>query len=296
MRNVVDFLLLAALWGASFLFIRIAAPEFGPIAMLELRVIIASLFLYGLLMVKGKQAAMWNNIRPLFVVGMLNSAIPFALFGYAMLVLSAGFGSIINATTPMFAALVAFFWLKDRLTYAGVLGLVIGFIGVIVLVWGKGGLTLGGTGIAIAAALVASFSYGVSANYAKRYVSHVDPLPISAGTQITAATVMLPFALWMWPTHEASHAAWISVTLLGIACTGIAFILYYRLVSVWGVPKTATVTFLIPVFGMIWGNLFLGEQVTMSMLTGCAIIILGTAMATGRIFSHNWLAKKTVQP
>ncbi len=280
-RDVIELLILAAIWGSSFLLMRIAAPEFGPVPLIFIRVAIAMVFLLIVLRVRGDLASLKGNNRHFTVVGVLNSAIPFTLFAFATLSLTAGFTSVLNASVPLFGAIVAYFWLKDRLTVARVLGLVVGFLGVTVLVWGKISFKDGGSGWAIIAGLTASFSYGIAANYTKRHLSGVNPFANATGSQIAATILMLPLALIYWPDTMPSLKSWFSVLLLGIACTGIAYILFFRLIAHVGPAKAVSVTYLIPAFGMVWGLLFLEESITGNMIAGCLVILLGTALATG---------------
>jgi drug/metabolite transporter (DMT)-like permease len=293
--NVVQLLFLAALWGGSFLFIRVGVPELGVAPLMALRVGIGALFLLGMLVMRrsGSEAlaTMRKHAWPLFVVGILNSAAPFCLFAYAELTLSAGVTSVINATTPLFGAVVAYFWLKDRLSSLRIAGLAIGFAGVVALVWdqvgaqGAGASGTGGTATALAAlaALGASASYGIAASYTKRHLMGVDSLTVAAGTMIAATAVLLPFAVYWWPSAHVSGAAWGSALALGIACTGIAYMVFYRLIAMVGPARAITVTFVIPVFGILWGAVFLAEHVSPGMVRACAAILIGTALATGVI-------------
>ncbi|MEO7761426.1 MAG: DMT family transporter [Casimicrobiaceae bacterium] len=280
-RDAVDLLLLAMLWGGSFLFMRIAAPEFGPIPMVQTRVVVAALFLLVLLQREGRMSEMIANWRGIAFVGLVNSAIPFTLFSYAILSITAGFASILNTTSPLFGAVIAFVWLGERLPRLRVVGLVVGFAGVAVLVGGKPSFQAGGEGWAIVLALAASLSYGIGPNYMKRNLAGVSALSIATGSQIAAAVIVLPLALVWWPDQVPSAGAWGAAIALGVACTGLAYLLYFRLIANIGPTRAIAVTFLIPAFGMLWGGLFLGEPVTFAMLAGCAVILLGTALATG---------------
>ncbi len=279
-RDLIDFLLLAALWGASFLFTRIAAPAFGPFAIADLRTAIAAVVLLALLAWRGGVPELAPNAPRLLLLGAFNSAIPFVLFAYAALSITAGLAAILNATVPLFAALVAWLWLRDRLTWLQWLGLAIGFAGVLWLSAGSANFTPGGGGWAIAAALVASVSYAISGNLAKRYFAHLRPLSVAAGSQIAAAVLLLPFTIVNWPAVAPRALDWFAVIALGVFCTGLAYALYFRLISRIGPTKTMAVTFLIPAFAMLWGALFLAEEVTALMLAGCAVILAGTALAT----------------
>jgi len=280
-RDGSDLVLLAALWGGSFLFMRMAVPEFGALAMVEVRTLVAAVFLFALLHRRGLAPEMMRAWRGIAFVGFVNSAIPFVLFAYAMLSISAGFGSILNATSPLFGAVVAFAWLRERLPATRVAGLAIGFAGVALLVLTKPSFAAGGESWAIALALAASLSYGIGPNYIKRNLGGVSALSIATGSQIAASIFVLPLALSAWPVQPPSLLAWAAATALGVACTGVAYILYFRLIANVGPTRAIAVTFLIPAFGMLWGALFLHEPVTLGMVAGCAVILFGTALAVG---------------
>lgn len=290
--HVVQLLVLAALWGASFLFIRVGVTEFGVAPLMALRVSIGAIVLLIMLALRGTPRASIATLReravPLFVVGVLNSAAPFCLFAFAELTLSAGTTSVINATTPLWGALVAFVWLKDRLTPLRTLGMLIGFSGVVSLVWGQidtshGALAPSASTQALAAlaATGAAMFYGVAASYTKRHLTGVDSLTIATGSMIGGSLALIPFAVASWPAGPISLHAWGAVLSLGVACTGVAYLIFFHLINVAGPARAITVTFVIPVFGILWGALFLNEQVNAGMLEGCAIVLVGTALATG---------------
>jgi drug/metabolite transporter (DMT)-like permease len=189
--------------------------------------------------------------------------------------------AILNATAPLFGAAIAFFWLRERLPALRIAGFLVGFAGVAILVGGKPSFQAGGDGWAVVAILAATLSYGVGPNYTKRNLSRVSVLTVATGSQVAAAIVLLPFAFFTWPGALPSPAAWAAAIALGVACTGFAYILYFRLIANVGPTRALAVTFLIPPFGMLWGALFLHEPVTAGVLAGCAVILLGTALATG---------------
>jgi drug/metabolite transporter (DMT)-like permease len=280
-RDAIELSVLAALWGASFLFMRVAAPELGPVALIALRVAIAALFLVPALALRGGFSQLRGRLVPVLVVGVINSALPFCLLAYATLSLTAGLASILNATSPLWGALVAHLWLGDRLDRSRASGLLVGFAGVVFLVWGKASFRAGGAGLAVLAAMVATLSYGIAASYAKRRLAGVAPLAVAAGSQLAAAIVLLPLAAALWPRHAVSARAWGAVVALGIGCTAIAYVLYFRLIAHVGAARAIAVTFLVPAFAVLWGALFLGESLTLRMLAGAAIVLAGTALATG---------------
>jgi drug/metabolite transporter (DMT)-like permease len=292
LRQLLELVVLAALWGASFLFMRIGAPEMGPVGLIAIRTLVAGLFLLPFLFFYNGHRGVRRHVPAIALVGVIGSAMPFALIAYATLTVTAGYASILNATTPMFGALVAWIWLGDRLKPSGIIGLLIGFAGVFVLVWGRGEMPTLQLGTAVAAALTATLLYALAATTTKRYLAEVHPLTLATLSQLFAAASLLPLALFAVPEQMPSVKAWWSVVLLGIASTGIAYVIYFKLISQVGPTKTLTVTYLIPVFGLFWGWLFLEEQISLSMVAGCLLILLGVVLTTGLIFNNRRSVKQ----
>jgi len=286
-RDLVDLMLLAALWGGSFMFMRVAAPEFGPVALALVRVAVAAVFLLSALAWLGRLGGLRARAVPLAVVGTINSALPFVLFAYATLTLTAGAAAVMNATTPMWGALIAWLWLREPLGAARAAGLAVGFAGVVLLAGGGAGACTGakaGTqAAATAAALAAAASYGVAASYARRRLADADPLLIAAGSQVAATLVLAPLAALFWPPQPMSGFAWASAVVMGVASTGWAYVLYFRLIGRVGPARAMTVTYLVPLFAVLWGALLLGERPTAAMLAGGLVVLAGTAIATGVI-------------
>jgi drug/metabolite transporter (DMT)-like permease len=283
---VADFVMLAAIWGSSFLFMRISAVEFGPLPTAALRVAIASLFLFPIVWWRGLLPDLRRNWKRIFVIGLLNSGIPFACFSFALLSITTGLSAILNATVPMFGALVAWFWLKDRPGVSRLLGLVVGFAGVAMLAWDKATFkpdAVSGVapGWAVLACLLACICYGISASYTKRYLSGLPPLVTAAGSQMGATLGLALPALWLWPARMPGSHAWLALLAVGVLCTGIAYILFFRLIENAGPQRALSVTFVVPVFAVLYGAVFLGEHVTAWMLLCAAVIVLGTALSTG---------------
>ena len=291
-RDVAELLCLAAIWGASFLFMRVAVPEFGPVVLTALRVAGAALLLLPLLAARGQLGALRAHWRPIAIVGLANSAVPFVLFSIAALAISAGLAAIFNATTPMWGALIAWLWLRERLSLSRITGLALGFAGVMGLAWDRASLRAGEHGVspalAIAAAVAAALCYGFAANYTKRRLAGVPPLVAAAGSQAAAAIVLAAPALWWLPTTAPSTSAWAHVAALALLCTGVAYLLYFRLIARLGAPRAMTVTYLIPLFAMLWDFAFLGETLTSAMVAGGAVILLGTALASGLVTLPMW--------
>lgn len=276
-----EFVLLAALWGSSFLFMLLGAAEFGPWATAGLRVAVASAALLPVLVAAGHWPTLRRHARAILLIGLVNSAIPFALYAYALLTISTGISAILNATTPLFGALVAWAWLKDAPGRSRAVGLAIGFAGVVLLSWPKADFSTGGTGWAVLACLGAALSYGVAASCTKRYLTGVHPLATATGSQIGATLGLALPTLWFWPGQNPGLLAWGSMVAVGVLCTALAYILYFRLIEKAGPSKTLTVTFLIPVFAIGYGAVLLGEPITGPMVAGGAVILAGVALATG---------------
>jgi drug/metabolite transporter (DMT)-like permease len=286
-RSLFDLFVLGALWGAAFLFMRMATAEFGPAPLVFIRVAGASVMLMPLLLLRGELPALRQHWRVLALVGVINSALPFFLFMVAALVLNAGLMAVFNATAPIWGAIVAWAWLGDKPAKSRMLGLAIGVLGVVFLSWGKADFKAGDQGISpavgIAACIAAAMLYGVAANVSRKHLVGVPPMAMAAGTQLSAAVVMLLPALWTWPSRMPSTTGWAAAAALAVGCTGLAYVLFFRLIAHAGATNAISVTFLIPAYAMLWGWLFLDEQPTGTMLIGCAVILLGTALATGFI-------------
>jgi len=284
-RDGAELLGLGALWGGSFLFMRLGAAEAGPIALAALRVGGASLLLLPLLVLRGQTGDLRRHWRRIFVVGVFNSALPFVCYSYAALSITAGLSSIFNATSPLFGAIIAWWWLKDSLTPLRIAGLAIGFGGVLWLAWsnvdGTAGFKPGGSGWAAVACLAATACYGLAASYTKRYLTGVPPLALAAGSQLAALLCLAWPAALFWPQTAPSRTAWLAIAMLAFASTGIAYLMYFRLIANIGPANAIAVTFLVPPFAVLWGALFLAEAVTPTMIVGCGVILLGTALATG---------------
>jgi drug/metabolite transporter (DMT)-like permease len=296
---IAEFFLLAALWGSSFLFMRLGAAEFGALPTAGLRVTLAALFLLPVFLVKGVWADFKQRARPILFVGLLNSGIPFALFAFAVMHITTGLTSILNATVPLSGALVAWLWLKDRPSGSRMLGLLIGFVGVALLVVGKSGFSAAGvtgsgasgtTLLAMGACLLATLCYGLAASFTKRYLTGAHPLATATGSQMGAALGLALPTLWLWPAQPVSLAAWGALAAVALFCTSIAYILFFRIIAKAGPSRALTVTFLVPVFALMYGALFLGESITAWMVLCGVVIVCGTALSTGLV-RLRWLER-----
>jgi drug/metabolite transporter (DMT)-like permease len=289
---IAEFVLLAALWGASFLFMHLGAAEFGALPTAGLRVGFGALFLMPVFLLRGVWSQFRQRAGAILFVGLLNSALPFALYSFAVLHIATGLSAILNATVPLSGALVAWLWLKDRPGGLRALGLMIGFVGVALLVLGKSGVsptiapaadTMGLTLLAMGACLLATLCYGLAASFTKRHLSGVHPMATAAGSQIGASLALAVPTTWFWPTPAVSPTAWWAVLALGLLCTAVAYVLFFRIIETAGPAKALTVTFLVPVFALFYGVLFLSETITGWTLLCGAVILLGTGLSTGLI-------------
>jgi drug/metabolite transporter (DMT)-like permease len=274
-----ELLLLGAVWGGSFLFMRIAAKDFGAFALVEVRLALGALILLPfLLRVRDKLTA--SHWLRLLGIGIINSAAPFVLFAWAAQRAPAGIVAISNATVVMFTSIVAFLLYGEKISRRSGLGLIAGFVGVVVLASDK---TSGGSVVPAAlAGVFASILYGFGGNFTKRYLHDLPPSAVAAGTVLCACVVVAPLAVATWPSTPIPALSWLSAVLLGALCTGLAYFLYYRLLYRIGAPRTSTVTYIVPLFGVIWAWVFLGEPLTVSMAIAGALILGGVALSQQR--------------
>lgn len=277
-RDVARLLLLAGLWGGSFAFMRVAVPVFGPVWLAFSRVALAFLALFALALARRAVPPLAAHWRDFLVVGVANSALPFALFCFAEQYVGAAVAAILNATSPFFAAAVGALWLKETLTLRTLCGMALGLAGVAVLV-GWSPQVPAGMLPATLACLGAALCYGVASVYVKRRMTAVPSFAIALYSQLAAAVVLAP-ALAFVPAPGALTPLVLGNALaLAIASTALAYLLYFRLIATIGPARALTVTFLIPVFGVLWGFVFLDEPVTANTVAGCILILGGTWMA-----------------
>jgi drug/metabolite transporter (DMT)-like permease len=282
LRDIAALLLLASIWGGSFIFMRVAAPEFGIYVLVAIRTVLATSVLLPILMMTGGVSQIFKHWFPIALVGLANTAVPFVLFNYSSLHLEAGVNAILNATAPMFGALVAWLWLGDKLTPTAIAGLALGFLGVTVISQqklGEGDISF----VPILTALLATTCYGIAASMMKRWLQGVRPLVVATGSQAMASIMLAPFALSTLPATMPSANAWLNAVALAILGTAIAYILYFKLIANVGPAKAISVAYMVPLFGIIWGVLFLQEHLSLQTIIGGVMILAGVALTTGVI-------------
>lgn len=272
----LELVALGAIWGASFLFMRISANDFGPFALVEVRLALGALILVPFLWRVRSQfsGALWLRLAG---IAAINSAIPFTLFAWGAERAPAGIGAITNAMAVPFTAMVAALFFGEKIGARRAAGLVVGFVGVIVLASGRTG---GGETVwpAALAGATAALCYGFGGNLLKRYLVGVPASAVASATSICASVLVAPLAIAKWPHHPIPTMSWISAVLLGVVCTGLAYVLYYRLIHRIGAPRAAMVTYIIPLFGVLWAWILLGERLTWSMAVAGGLILAGVAM------------------
>nr|WP_297348413.1 DMT family transporter [uncultured Glaciecola sp.] len=278
--HLIKLLVLGAIWGASFMLMKSTVTAFGVFALVEVRATLAALFLLPVVYFTRQWADLSRNWVKLFFVGAVNTAIPFCLFAYTSLHLDAGLTAILNATAPMFGAVIAYFYLQDRIGIHGVIGTFLGFLGVVVIsqdTHSASPVTL----LPVLTALGATCCYGIAACFMKKHLSGVKPFAIAAGSQVFAALLLFPFALYAWPEVNPDASTWGAALILAVVCTGVAYIMYFDLIAKVGASQAMTVGYLVPMFGILWGMVVLGEVLSTYAMVGGSLIIIGVMITTG---------------
>ena len=277
-NSVIDWSLILAIgvaWGASFLFIKVAAPEVGPITLVFSRLLIASLILTPIFVRFDNLKNLKKDFLPLILLACINASIPFYLFSQAALNLNAGTMSVLNGTTPLFSFIIATLWLKLNTNLVQLMGILIGIIGLVIFV---GYESLEFSLFALMLCLGASFLYAFSSNFIFKTQS-IDATYLAAMTLLFATFLVFPFTLLETGLHlNHSNEVLLSVFLLGFACTGLAYMGYVVLIKRAGPVRASTVVLIVPISGMLWANLFLNEVITLTMLLGCLLIITGVGL------------------
>ncbi len=274
---------LAALWGASYLFMRILGPELGVLATVMLRFGVAALALLAFGLLTGNLPDFRLHWQKFLILGLLNNVIPQALIVSAVIHLNASLGSILNATTPLFTAIVAAVWIKEAFGWQRVLGVLLGIFGVTVLV-GFSPIPVDSRSLlAVIEALLAAVSYSFAAVYARGAFKGIQPLHTAIGQLSGSSLLVLPLALVAWPKVQWSLEIIGSVLGLALLSTALAYLLYFRLIATAGATAAASVTFLIPFFSLLWGVIFLHEPLNLGMFVGLGIILLSVGLVLGLV-------------
>lgn len=285
--DYVRLLVLAAIWGASFLFMRITAPAFGSVNTTFLRVFFALIGLAAMLLLLRTPMRFQGKLKSIMVLGIINSGVPFLMYAVAALWLPAGYSAILNATTPLMGALIGFSFFHEALTWRKWAGVMLGLMG-ITLITTTGEVNLSGNLIiGVLACLIATACYGCAGFLTRRWVTErggLDAKLVAFGSQIGAVLFLLPFFGYTLATGPAVDWAqpgvWASVLAVGFLCTAFAYLLYFRLIADIGPLRSLTVTFLIPPFGILWGYLVLGETLTGGFVAGGAVVCLAVWLVT----------------
>jgi drug/metabolite transporter (DMT)-like permease len=280
-RDLGALLLLSALWGASFIYIRVAVPALGPFVLVELRVGLAAVVLALCAAFVGRLPKLRRRWRQFALLGAVNVAIPFSLISAAEINLTASLAAILNSTTVMFTAVVAAVWMGDALTARKLVGVALGIVGVTVLVgWDPIAMNWA-VALSVGAMLAASLAYALGSVYAKRTFADSPPLAIASGQLAAAAMLMLPLAAVSAPEQSPSTIVVLSVLGLALPSTAVAYMLYFRLIANVGPTSTSTVTLLVPLFGLLFGVVLLDEPVGVGTLAGLVLILSSVILITG---------------
>lgn len=269
-------ILLATIWGGSFFFMRILAPVLGALWTVEVRVALAGTAMLAFLLLTGRGIDMRMHWRQYLLLGVLNSAIPFALFSYAALTIPAGYSAIINASSPLWGALIGAVVLNETLSARKIAGLVIGLAGVAFLVrLGPVNFTHE-VALAAGACATAALCYAIAGVYSKKAAQRIAPSQMATGSQLGAALVILPFLQLAPVRADITPFVMLIAAALALLCSAVAYFIYFRLMADIGPTRALTVTFLVPLFAGAWGSLFLDEEITLTMLLGCAMVVTAT--------------------
>ncbi len=272
--------LLGAIWGASFMFMRIAVPQLGPAWLLEMRLLSASLVLLLVSLILRRPLNVARHWRHYLFLGLFNTALPFFAFAYAALTLPASLLSILNSTAPLWGLIIGFVWRGKPITRRALLGLLLGMAGVASLV-GLGGLSVQpGALFAVVITLCAAVCYGIASSYAE-YAEKVETYANAHGSLWAAFLLLLPLLSVSPPPATWPPGAVAAALVLGILCTGVAYLMYFHLIATAGAPSALTVGYLIPLWGVLWGWLFLDEAIGWHTLLGAALVLSGTMLVTG---------------
>lgn len=288
-RHFAQLIALSALWGASFMFLRIATPALGPMLLAGLRVVLALVTLAIIMRALGQRWP-WRHWRELLLLGVFTVALPFLLYAWAALRLPAGYSALLNTTAVLFGTLAAAVLKEDTLTPHKLIGCALGFVGVGLIVQ-LGPVKLDGpTLVAVVACILAAASYGASTPYMKRATTRMEPLAIAAGIHATSLLLLAPGAAWGWPQAHFTPTALMALGVLGVITSGTAYWIHLRILRHVSPVAAISPAFMIPIFGVTWGHLFLGEELSSGLFIGGALVLVATGLVTGFNPLRRWLA------
>jgi len=276
--DLLKLILLAAIWGSSFVFMRIIAPVLGPVVTADLRIFIAGLFLLTYSLFKGINLNWKKNWIRYLYIGVISLAIPFSLFSYAAMYIPASYSVVLNSTTPLFGVLLSALMLNEKITIFKVLGIFLGMTGVFVIADVKAASINAQFLISVLACLFAAALYAYNSIYVKLKASDISPMALSTGSQIFAGLALATLIPVSPVIKPVTMTVVLCLLALAIICTAVAMLLYYQLLESVGPTKSLTVTFLMPVFGIMWGAIFLNEIITFKMVMGSILILMGTGL------------------
>ena len=294
-KHFAQLVLLSALWGASFMLIRIASPVMGPNVLAALRIGMATLTL-AVLMRAMRHTWPSGHWRELALIGLLSVALPFLLFAWAALHLPAGYSALLNSTAVVFGMFASAWMKEDTLTLRKIIGCICGFGGVMLIV-GLGPVEPSAkVFLAALGCVAASACYGVSTPLMKRSLSRMEPLQIAAGLHAMSLLMLIPGAVWSWPQADFTPMALLAVAIMGVVTSGIAYWMHIRILAHVSPVAAMSPTFMIPVFGVTWGHLFLGEQLSTGIFAGGALVLMASALITGFNPWQKWLDVVDAKP
>ena len=279
LKNWILLILLGAVWGSAFMFIKISADDFGPILLVNLRLLLAGALFLPFLLQKKYLAYFKSHFSGILILGIFSNAFPFTMFSYASLGATSNMLGILNGTTAFMTMVVAYFWLKESITPKQIFGIILGFLGILVLVNpANGSATLGASGFA----LVGALSYSFSGVYIQKYQLNANKFVLIGWAMLFGGLLLTPLSFFNLPDQIPDNNAIAALMWLGIVSTGIAYLGYIRLIEQIGAVRTSTVTYLLPVFSIIWGSIFLQEKITWIIFGGFIFVMIGMYCANNK--------------
>ena len=279
LKNWILLILLGAVWGSAFMFIKISADDFGPILLVNLRLLLAGALFLPFLLRKKYLAHFKSHFPGILILSIFSNAFPFTMFSYASLGATSNMLGILNGTTAFMTMVVAYFWLKESITPKQIFGIILGFLGILVLVNpANGSATIGASGFA----LVGALSYSFSGVYIQKYQLNANKFVLIGWAMLFGGLLLTPLSFFNLPDEMPDNNAIAALLWLGIVSTGIAYLGYIRLIEQIGAVRTSTVTYLLPVFSIIWGSIFLQEKITWIIFGGFIFVMIGMYFANNR--------------